>query len=87
MDPYTEALTTIREVLQMVVKQKTECTPLSELRHIETLVNLLEFKVQGFYTILPKMDRRRALLDIEGYVLKTVFDVATTNEQICCTKL
>jgi hypothetical protein len=34
MDPYVEAIATISEDLLMVEKQKTELTPLSELRQI-----------------------------------------------------
>jgi len=66
MDQFVEALAITREDLQMVEKQKTEFTPFSEFKQIETLLNLLESKLQSFYTILPKMDRRRALFDMGG---------------------
>ena len=80
MDPFVKALATIRKNLQIVKKQKTKFTPLSELKQIETLLNLLKSKLQSFYTILPKMDRRRALFNTESYVLKAVFGAATIDD-------
>lgn len=64
----------------MVEKQKTEFTPFSELKQIETLLALLESKLHSFYQILSKTDRRRGLLNLGGSVMKTVFVAFTVHD-------
>jgi hypothetical protein len=59
---------------------KQEFTPISELRHIETLLQYLESKLHDFYQILPRLDRRRGLINLGGSILKTLFGTATNSD-------
>jgi len=57
--------------------QKKEFTPVSELRQIVSLLDTLELKLSDFYQILPKLDSRRGLINLDGTILKTLFGTVT----------
>ena len=61
----------------MVEQNKEEFTSVSEIRQIESLLNLLELKLHDFHQILPRLDRRRGLVNFGVSVLKTLFGTAT----------
>ena len=61
----------------MVQQNKKEFTSVSELCQIEPLLKLLELKLHDFHQILPRLDRRRGLVNFDGSVLKTLFETAT----------
>ena len=53
-------------------------TPISDLRHTETLLQQLQLKLGSFHGILPHLDLRRDLFNAGGSLLKAVFGLATT---------
>jgi hypothetical protein len=74
---YRDVISTVREDLLLVERYKQEFTPTSELRHIETLLQQLELKLDSFHQILPRLDRRRGLVNIGGIVVKSISGTAT----------
>ena len=74
---YQDVISTIRQDLFLVEQNKKEFTSVSEIRQIESLLKLLELKLHDFHQILPRLDRRRGLVNFGGSVLKTLFGTAT----------
>ena len=64
----------------MIESQKQEFTPNSELKQIETLLNTLELRLRIFQQVLPRLNRRRGLLNFGGTILKSVFGTATIHD-------
>ena len=64
----------------LVENQQKEFTPISELKHIDSLLNTLEQKLYDVYQILPKLDSRRGLIDFGGTILRTLFGTATLTD-------
>ena len=80
MSPYEEVISTIKEDLLTVEGQKREFTSISEIKQIATLSKTLETRLHNFRQVLPKLDRRRGLVDLGGAVLKTLFGTATVSD-------
>ena len=80
MNPYEEVISTIKEDLLIVEGQKREFTSISEVKQIETLLKTLESGLHKFRQVLPKLDRRRGLVDFGGAVLKTLLGTATVSD-------
>jgi hypothetical protein len=74
---YHEIISTIGDDLLIVESQKQELNPISELRHIDTLLQQLEAKLDGFHKIIPRLDLRRGLINIGGNILRSLFGTAT----------
>jgi len=64
----------------LVEQNKKEFTSISEIRQIELLLKLLESKLRDFHQILPRLDRRRGLVNFGGSILKTLFGTATITD-------
>ena len=79
---YHDVISTVREDLLLVERYKQKFTPTSELRHIETLLQQFELKLDRFHQILPRLDRRRGLVNIGGSILKSLFGTATISDII-----
>jgi tetrahydromethanopterin S-methyltransferase subunit B len=77
---YEETASTIITDLLAVEKQKTELTFMSEFKQIETLVETLEAKLQTFHQVLPRLDKRRGLINFGGNVLKFLFGTAVVTD-------
>jgi hypothetical protein len=77
--PYREVISTIREDLLLVEKTKKEFTATSELGQIKVL-ETLEWKLNNFKQILPRLDPRRGLINWGGAVLKSLFGMATAKD-------
>ena len=77
---YEEIISTVKGDLLLVENQKKEFTPISELKQIDSLLNILEQKLCDFYQILPKLDSRRGLVDFGGTILRTSFGTATLTD-------
>ena len=69
---YQDIISTIRHDLNFVEQNKKEFTSISEIRQIELLLKLLESKLHDFHQILPRLDRRRGLVNFAGSILKTL---------------
>ena len=76
----TDAISIIRSDLLLVEQQKREFTPIYELKQIESLLEILESKLSDFGQILPRMDKRRGLVDFGGNALKFLFGTATLSD-------
>jgi hypothetical protein len=70
---YQDIISRLIEDLILGEQYKQEFTPSSDLRHIETLLQQLEFNIRNFHVILPRLDRRRGLFNIGGSLLKISF--------------
>jgi len=77
---YEEIIPTIKGDFLLVENQKKEFMSISELKHIDSLLNTLEQKFCDFYQILPKLDSRRGLIDFGGTILRTLFATATLTD-------
>jgi hypothetical protein len=73
---YEDVISSIRSQLMVVSKQK-EFTPISELKQIEMLLNILESRLLNFQKMLPKLHSRRGILNFGGDILQTLFGIAT----------
>ena len=80
LSTYREIISTIRTDLLSVEQWKKEFTPTAELQQIEIFLNILESKLYDFYQVLPRLDRRRALVNFGGKILKTLFGTAITSD-------
>jgi len=77
---YEDAIATVRNDLASVDKQRKEFTPVAELKQVGDLLNALESRLANFQQLLPRLDRRRGLLNLGGNVLKTLFSTATLSD-------
>jgi len=66
--------------LLAVEQRRKEFTFTSELQSIDTLLTTLESKLHIFKQILPKLDPRRGLLNLEGTMLKALFGTAVISD-------
>ena len=73
---YKDIIFTIRQDLLLVEHNKKEFTSISEIRQIELLLKCLESKLHDFHQILPRLDRRRGLVNFGVSILKTLFGTA-----------
>ena len=55
-------------------------SPMSELKQIEILLNILESRLLNFQQMLPKLDNRRGILNFGGTILQTLFGIATVSD-------
>jgi hypothetical protein len=60
-----------------IQKFKTPLAPVHELNHIGYVLRKLEEEINDFREILPRPDKRRAVLSAVGSMLKWVFGTAT----------
>ena len=74
---YEEAVATVKADLILLEGHRKELTSNSELKQITTLLNTLEVRLYNFQQLLPRLDRRRDLINVGGTVLKTLFGTAT----------
>jgi len=79
MSAYEDAVATVKADIISFEGQRKEFTSNSELNQITTLLNTLEVRLYNFQQFLPKLDRRRGLLNLGGTVLKTLFGTATVR--------
>jgi len=77
---YEDVISSIRGDLMVVSKQQKEFTPMSELKQIEILLNILESRLLNFQQMLPKLDNRRGILNFGGTILQTLFGIATVSD-------
>jgi hypothetical protein len=54
-----DTISAIRSDLLTVAQHKRDLTPISELLHMETLLQQSEDKLTGFHKILSRTDRKR----------------------------
>jgi len=77
---YEDVLSTIKSDLSIILLNKQDFTPISELRQVETLLDNLETKLYQFKQLFPKKETRRSLMNFGGTVLRTLFGTATVAD-------
>jgi hypothetical protein len=80
LNPYEEAISTIRADLPTVEQRRKEFTFTSEFQSIETLLTTLESNLPSFKQILPELDPRRGLHNLGGTMLKALFGTAIVSD-------
>lgn len=75
--PYEQTIAKLRDDLLYIQKFKTPLAPVHELNHIEYVLQKLESEINAFREMLPRLDKRRAVLGAVGSMLKWAFGTAT----------
>jgi len=70
---YEPAIAKLRHDLFYIQKFKTSLAPVREMKFIEYLLQKLVDEMNAFREILPRLDKRRAVLRAVGSVLKWFF--------------
>jgi len=66
---YEQTIAKLREYLIYIQKFKTSLTPVHELTHTEYVLQKLEDEINVFREMLPRLDKRRAVLSALDSVL------------------
>jgi hypothetical protein len=75
--PYEQSIAKLRDDLLYIQKFKTPLAPVHELFHTEYVLQKLEDEIHAFREMLPRLDKRCAVLSAVGSMLKWVFGTAT----------
>jgi hypothetical protein len=75
--PYEQTIANLRDDSVYIQKFKTPLAPVHELNHIEYVLQKLEEEINAFREMLPRLDKRCAVLSAVGSVLKWAFSTAT----------
>jgi len=70
---YEQTIAKLRDDLYYIQKLKSPLAPLHELSHIEYVLQKLEGEIYAFREMLPRLDKRRAIMSAVGSGLKWVF--------------
>jgi hypothetical protein len=73
LSAYEDATTILRGDLSRMEETAKCTTPIGELRHVKTALTSLENKLGDLKEFLPKVDRRRGLINAGGSILKVLF--------------
>jgi len=63
---YHDIISTVKSDLLLVEQRKQAFTPVAELKQIELLLNTLDFRLNEFHQVLPRLDTCRGLVNIGG---------------------
>jgi len=74
---YEQTIAKLRDDLYFIQKFKSPLAPVHELSHIEYVLQKLEDEIYAFREMLPRLDKRRAIMSAVGSVLKWAFGAAT----------
>ena len=77
---YEDATTILREDLFRVKEIAKRSTQIGELRQLETILASMENKLRDLRDFLPKVDRRRGLINAGGSILNVLFGTATVMD-------
>jgi hypothetical protein len=77
LTPFKDTILLLRNGLKVVREALDNTTPIAELRSVETSLNYLSYKLATLQRFLPRVGRKRGLLDMGGMILKTLFGIAT----------
>jgi len=69
-DPYEQTTAKLRDDLLYLQKFKTPLAPVNVLNHIQHVLQKLEGEIYAFREMLPRLDKRRAVLSAVGSMLK-----------------
>ena len=74
---YEQTIAKLRDDLYYIKKFKSPLAPVHELSHKEYVLQKLVDEIYAFREMLPRLDKRRAIMSAVGSVLKWVFGTAT----------
>ena len=74
---YEDAVTILLEYLAGANEIASRTTPVGELQHVESALSSLENKLANLKRFLPKVDRRRRLINAGGSTSKVTFGTTT----------
>jgi hypothetical protein len=74
---YEQTIEKLRDYIFYIQKLKTPLTPVHELNRMEYVLQKLEHEINAFREMLPRLNKRRAVLGAVGSVLKWFFGTAT----------
>jgi hypothetical protein len=75
--PYEQTIAKLKDDLLYMQIFKTPLTPVHELNHTEYVLQKLEEEINAFREMLPRLDKRCAVLSAAGSMLKWAFVTAT----------
>jgi hypothetical protein len=78
--PYEQTIAKLRDDLLCIQKFKMPLAPVHVLNHIQYVLQKLEDEIDAFREMLPRLDKRHAVLSAVGSLLKWVFGTATLLE-------
>ena len=85
MNAYEETVATLKADISLEENRK-EITSNFEMKQITTLLNILEVRLYNFQQLLPKLDRRRDLINFCGTILNSYLSHLPWLLFICCMK-
>jgi hypothetical protein len=59
---------------------KSRYAPINESRQVEQLLTDVEHEINLYMSMLPRMNRKRGILNIAGTTLKLLFGTATEHD-------
>jgi hypothetical protein len=74
---YEDTIATIRNDLKIINSHHKGLTPIVELNMVETSIDTLEARLREFSQLLPRLEKRKGLVDLGESILKTLFGTAT----------
>jgi hypothetical protein len=77
---YESTVTELRADLQEIYSLKSRYAPINELRQVEQLLTDVEHEISLYRSMLPRMSRKRGILNIAGTALKVLFGTATEHD-------
>jgi len=77
LSAYHDTISVIKSYLMMIEQQKQDFMLMAKLKQIDSLLKMLDSKLNDFQQVLPRVDPRHGLLDVGGLVLKQIFGTAT----------
>ena len=80
MNAYEEAVATVKTDIISLEGHRRKWVSNSEMQQISTLLNTLEVRLYNFQQILPRLNRRRGLMYIGGFILKSLLGTATLED-------
>jgi len=80
MSPYEEAVATVKTDITSLEGHRKKWVSNSEMHQISALLNTLEVRLYNFQQLLPRLDRRRGLINFGGSILKSLFGTATVED-------
>ena len=80
VNAYEEAVATVKADIISLEGHRKEITSNSEMKQITTLLNTFEVRLYNFEQLLPKLDRRRGLINFGSTILKSLFGTGTVDD-------
>ena len=80
MNAYEGTVATVKADIISLKGHRKKWVSNSEMQQISTLLNTLEVRIYNFQQLLPRLDRRRGLMNFGGSILKSLFGTAIVED-------